>query len=85
MINSNPESRYLPDIAKTENFDPNDRLHYTDNYLVANQLYKDVKVLCWIMTCPSNHKQKAIHVKRTWGRRCNKLLFMSTAKGKKSI
>lgn len=47
----------------------------------ANQLYKDVKVLCWIMTCPSSHRQKAVHIMRTWGKRCNKLLFMSTAKG----
>lgn len=46
---------------------------------VANDLFTKVKVLCWIMTNPSNHKTKAIHVKNTWGSRCNKLLFMSSA------
>lgn len=52
-----------------------------DNTFIANQLYKDVKVLCWVMTCPNAHQHKAVHILRTWGSRCNKLLFMSTAKG----
>lgn len=30
------------------------------------------------MTTPKNHQKKARHVKRTWGSRCNKLIFMST-------
>lgn len=45
----------------------------------AQKLAQEVKVLCWIMTSPKNHQKKAIHVKRTWGKRCNKLLFMSSA------
>lgn len=49
---------------------------YTDD--VAKDLFNKVKVLCWIMTTPLNHKTKAIHVKKTWGSRCNKLLFMSS-------
>jgi glycoprotein-N-acetylgalactosamine 3-beta-galactosyltransferase len=55
-----------------------DDTHFYENTTVAQQLYKEVKILCWIMTNPKNHKKKAIHVKRTWGKRCNKLLFMSS-------
>lgn len=58
-----------------------EQIHTFDNNFVANQLYNEVKVLCWIMTCPADHQQKAIHIMRTWGKRCNKLLFMSSAKG----
>lgn len=53
-------------------------VHGNENKTLATQLYNEVRVLCWIMTNPSNHKKKARHVKRTWGPRCNKLLFMSS-------
>lgn len=49
---------------------------------VARELKEKVRVLCWVMTGPSNHKTKAIHVKRTWGKRCNVLVFMSSEEGK---
>lgn len=31
-----------------------------------------------VMTHPDNHRKKAIHVKDTWGRRCNKIVFISS-------
>lgn len=52
-----------------------------DDFTIANKLENEVRVLCWVMTTAKNHKSKALHVKNTWGRRCNKLLFMSNVEG----
>lgn len=46
--------------------------------MVAQELAKKHRVLCWVMTGPKNLDTKAVHVRNTWGRRCNKLLFMSS-------
>lgn len=45
---------------------------------IVEYLYNTTRVLCWIMTNPTNHLTKAIHIRNTWGRRCNKLLFISS-------
>lgn len=41
-------------------------------------LSSEMKILCMIMTHPANHKTKAVHVKNTWGKRCDKLLFITS-------
>ncbi|XP_063064699.1 glycoprotein-N-acetylgalactosamine 3-beta-galactosyltransferase 1-B-like [Engraulis encrasicolus] len=45
---------------------------------VADELYKKVRILCWVMTRPSNLQTKARHVKSTWSRYCNVVVFMSS-------
>lgn len=36
------------------------------------------RIMCWIMTNPANHDTKAVAVRDTWGRHCDKLVFMTT-------
>lgn len=68
----NSSGNQLPDPSHS------DDAHILENATMATLLAKEVRVLCWILTTPANHRTRAIHVKRTWGNRCNKLLFMST-------
>jgi hypothetical protein len=44
---------------------------------LADKLRKEVRILCWVFTHPDNHRKKVPHVRNTWGKRCDKLLFMS--------
>ena len=45
------------------------------------RLQKETSILVWILTYPDNHKKKAVHVRDTWGKRVDKLLFMSSSDG----
>ena len=39
---------------------------------------KKVRILCWVMTSPDNLVPKGNPVKKTWGKRCDKLIFVSS-------
>lgn len=45
---------------------------------LSSSLFSEVKVLCFVLTHPRNHITRAIHVEKTWGRKCSKLLFVSS-------
>lgn len=56
--------------------------HHAGEDVEAEQLKAKVRVLCWVMTNPKNHEKKARHIKATWARRCNKLVFISSEEDK---
>ncbi|ESO84526.1 hypothetical protein LOTGIDRAFT_131924 [Lottia gigantea] len=49
-----------------------------DDDRLAQILYKNVRVLCWVLTQPAHLENKTIHVKTTWGKRCNIMLFFTS-------
>ncbi|XP_030386717.1 glycoprotein-N-acetylgalactosamine 3-beta-galactosyltransferase 1 [Scaptodrosophila lebanonensis] len=48
------------------------------NESLAQTMEREVRVLCWVLTTPEYHKSRAVHILRTWGRRCNKIYFMTS-------
>ncbi|XP_073702830.1 glycoprotein-N-acetylgalactosamine 3-beta-galactosyltransferase 1 [Garra rufa] len=60
----------LSSQAKSNAWKKNDEL--------AKSLFSRVRVLCWIMTRPENHVKKLQHVRATWAKHCNQVLYMSS-------
>lgn len=58
--------------------DKHSHSHTEESSALAEALSIKVRVLCWVMTSPSNLQSKAKHVFATWGKRCSKILFMSS-------
>lgn len=52
--------------------------HIGEDSGMADELFKKVRILCWVMTGPNNLETKARHVKSTWSRHCNVIVFMSS-------
>ncbi|XP_069184338.1 glycoprotein-N-acetylgalactosamine 3-beta-galactosyltransferase 1-like [Procambarus clarkii] len=78
-FNSSREMLTLDDLAGEVT--PVSRLrthnHHPDK-IVALQETQKVRVLCWVLAHPAAHYTKAVHVKATWGARCDKLIFISS-------
>jgi hypothetical protein len=45
---------------------------------LAEILFNEVRIACLVNTMKENHKTRAIYIKRTWGRKCNKLFFITS-------
>ncbi|XP_037535513.1 glycoprotein-N-acetylgalactosamine 3-beta-galactosyltransferase 1-B [Nematolebias whitei] len=52
--------------------------HIGEDSHLADELYRKVRILCWVMTGPKNLETKARHAKQTWSRHCNVVVFMSS-------
>ena len=49
----------------------------SDDNRTAQHLYNTIRVLCYVPVPDQGLYHKAIHVHRTWGRHCNKLIFFA--------
>ncbi|KAL5007663.1 hypothetical protein ScPMuIL_016469 [Solemya velum] len=70
--NTSSDKSHIPNVASKnvyENMDDNSQ---------AIDIYEKVRVLCWVMTYPAVLEKKTIHVKNTWTRRCNVILYFSS-------
>ena len=52
---------------------------------ISRELFKEVKIYCWILTTKSGVGSKAAAVNYTWAPRCNKHVFFASAYGVESM
>ncbi|XP_076070043.1 glycoprotein-N-acetylgalactosamine 3-beta-galactosyltransferase 1-like [Oratosquilla oratoria] len=52
--------------------------HHAGESKIADQLKEKVRVVCWVMTQPKNHNTRVKDIIATWGKRCTKLVFISS-------
>ncbi|XP_077052602.1 glycoprotein-N-acetylgalactosamine 3-beta-galactosyltransferase 1 [Siphateles boraxobius] len=52
--------------------------HTAKNRRAALHLSQKVKALCWVMTQPQHLESRTQHIRDTWGKRCNIILYMSS-------
>lgn len=56
--------------------------HFKESFEIKEKFalaeIKKIRILCMLNTSPSNHRTRAVHIKQTWGKHCDKLVFAST-------
>ncbi|KER23538.1 hypothetical protein T265_14620, partial [Opisthorchis viverrini] len=86
-LDSVPDRSTLPSKGTLENGYSGDEFASNDAaYLLYSVIDASIalatkglaKILCYINTYPATHLSRALHVKLTWARKCNKHLFMSS-------
>uniref|UniRef100_A0A8C2EJ97 Glycoprotein-N-acetylgalactosamine 3-beta-galactosyltransferase 1 n=1 Tax=Cyprinus carpio TaxID=7962 RepID=A0A8C2EJ97_CYPCA len=56
----------------------NSNILIAENRRAAPEFSQKVRVLCWVMTQPKHLKSRTQHIRATWGKRCNIVLYMSS-------
>ncbi|TPP66597.1 Glycoprotein-N-acetylgalactosamine 3-beta-galactosyltransferase, partial [Fasciola gigantica] len=64
-----------PDNGSVEISDPFG--HYGET-VIADRLTNRIRIVCMILTMPSNHRNRSLAVKYTWAKRCSSYFFVST-------
>lgn len=52
-------------------------LEFAQNRETLNKPTRDIKLLCWIMTCPKN-RERWDHIVDTWAHKCSQLIFVTS-------
>ncbi|XP_069815495.1 glycoprotein-N-acetylgalactosamine 3-beta-galactosyltransferase 1-like [Dendropsophus ebraccatus] len=88
MLHNDPHGRHMEQHEHQQlpghimDFNADAQQHHDEDVHVSEDLYKKVRILCWVMTGPQNLDKKTKHVKATWAQRCNKVLYMSSEENK---
>uniref|UniRef100_A0A2K6M5J9 Glycoprotein-N-acetylgalactosamine 3-beta-galactosyltransferase 1 n=1 Tax=Rhinopithecus bieti TaxID=61621 RepID=A0A2K6M5J9_RHIBE len=78
VLHNDPYARHSDDNGQNHlegqmNFNADSSQRKDENIDITENLYQQVKILCWVMTGPQNLEKKAKHVKVTWVQHCHKV------------